>query len=138
MEAIAPFIFSLFFIGVVILIIYGFIANQRRKKELRAYAQSKDLQFHTGIHRDFHRRFPEFSCLKQGHSRRGYNIIIGDYQNHPVVMFDYQYKTGSGKHQHTHSFSGVILDANLPLKPLVIRREHFFDKVGSLQQNFLR
>ncbi|MBW7940651.1 MAG: hypothetical protein H3C63_18140 [Candidatus Omnitrophica bacterium] len=87
----------LIFIGVfLVVIVLSILQAQRRKQEMRAYAQSKGLQYHEGNHRDFDRR----------------------------------YKTGSGKNETTHNFSAVMLDTGMPLQPLLIRQESFFDKVG--------
>jgi hypothetical protein len=87
-------------------------------------------------------RYPEFSCLQEGHSRYGYNVMRGTWSEPgdaplpggrtelPVCAFDYRYVTGSGKNQQTHTFSAVVVDSPIPLKPLLIRPENFFDKVA--------
>lgn len=131
MEAVAPLFFGLFFCLVVVIIIFSIIKSFQRKKEMRDYAASKGLRYYGGYHYDLDNRFPNLSCLRHGHSRYGYNLIMGDYKGYPVCLFDYHYKTGSGKHQSTHNFSAVILDTELPLQPLQIREEGFFDKVGA-------
>jgi hypothetical protein len=48
----------------------------------------------------------------------------------PVVCFDFQYTTGSGKNRRTHNHGVAILELEHPVIPLSIRREHVFDKVG--------
>lgn len=121
----------LIFIGVfLVVIVLSILQTQRRKQEMRAYAQSKGLQYHEGNHRDFDRRFPAFSCLQRGHGRYASNVIIGELGPFAVCLFDYRYKTGSGKNETTHNFSAVMLDTGMPLQPLLIRQESFFDKVG--------
>jgi hypothetical protein len=58
----------------------------------------------------------------------------GQWQEKQFVGFDYHYETYSrdskGRRQtHHHHFSGVILTSPIPLKPLYIRPEGFFDKI---------
>lgn len=125
-----PLIFIVFIAFFILLMVYSIIEAQRRRKEMQAYASSKGLQFTSGKYRDLDRRFPLFSCLRRGHGRYASNVIIGELEKFPVCMFDYRYKTGSGKNETTHNFSAVILDTEMPLRPLFIRQENFFDKVG--------
>jgi hypothetical protein len=87
------------------------------------------LTFHPTKDRGIDDRHGEFSCLRHGHSRYAYNIIQGHYNERPLCLFDYHYVTGSGKNRRTHNFSSVIIDTQLPIKPLFIRTENFFDKV---------
>jgi hypothetical protein len=74
-------------------------------------------------------QFHGFDCLRRGRSRYGYNRISGEWNGREILGFDYHYVTGSGKNQQTHRFSAVILQSRVPLKPLYLRPEGFFDKV---------
>ncbi len=129
MEIFEAFIPILIICIVVVVIIFAIIESQRRQKELRAWAEANGLQFSEQSNYRVDDQLP-FKCLKQGHSRVGYYFISGEYKNYGLYVFDYRYKTGSGKHQQTHRLTVVAVDSYLPLKPLFIRREHFFDKVG--------
>jgi hypothetical protein len=55
--------------------------------------------------------------------------MAGRHHDRELMAFDYQYTTGSGKNKHTHRFSAMIVVSPIPLKPLFIRREGFFDKI---------
>ena len=55
--------------------------------------------------------------------------MSGSWDGIDLTAFDYHYTTGSGKNQSHHSFSAVVLASPVPLKPLLIRREGFFDKI---------
>lgn len=124
-EHILPF---LFFIVVIVIIIFAILESQRRKKELRAWAESNGLAFHPSSNSSVDNNLP-FRCLQRGHSRRGYNFISGRYGDYDIYIFDYRYTTGSGKNQQTHTLTVVGVDAGMPLQPLFIRRENFFDKM---------
>jgi len=81
-------------------------------------------------------RFPNFTCLQEGSNRYACNIMQGTDAGHGVCAFDYHYETYStdskgNRTTYHYNFSVVIISTGLPLKPLSIRRETFFDKVGA-------
>lgn len=124
-------IFVFIIIGVAILSWYQ---QEKRRKELLAWAQSKGLQFYPARDYGMDSRFPELKTLRQGENRYAYNIMQGRYTDRDMVAFDYHYETHSrdskGRRQtHHYHFSTLILESGLPLKPLFIRPEGFFDKI---------
>ncbi len=46
-----------------------------------------------------------------------------------ICAFDYHFSTGNGKEEHSQVFSAVMVNTGLPLKPLLIRTENFWDKI---------
>ncbi len=130
-----PFIIAAFFILVVVLIIFGARAAAQRRKDLAAWAHGHGLSFDPSKDYGFEDRFSQFDCLSQGDSDRyAYNIMSGQWSGRPTLAFDYHYETHStdskGKRtSHSNYFSAVIIASDIPLKPLYIRREGFFDKV---------
>lgn len=130
-----PGIFVLVVAAVIAAIVFGVIQERKRREALRAWVQRHGLQFNPDHDHSFDERFAEFDCLRQGRNRYAYNIITGDWQGRALSAFDYHYETTStdakGRTQtHHHHFSAVMLRANLPLKPLIIRTEHLFDKLA--------
>ena len=125
MEVLIP----IFIILVVGLVIYGLYASAKRRKALAAWAHGKGLSFDAAKDRGMDNRFGDLKCLRRGHSRYAHNIMRGQWAGRGLCAFDYHYATGSGKNRSDHHFSAVIATADLPLKPLFIRPEGFFDKV---------
>ncbi|MDP6636440.1 MAG: hypothetical protein QGG42_16185 [Phycisphaerae bacterium] len=122
------------FVILVVLLIgagiaYAIYAAAKRRKLLGQWAQRNSLNFSPGKVYEMDSRFPDFKCLHRGRSRHAFNIITGQLNEREIIAFDYRYTTGSGKNRQTHNFSAVIVTAPMPLKPLFIRREGFFDKV---------
>jgi len=103
--------------------------GRKRRKELIAWAASKGLSFSHVKDRTFDDRYPEFGCLRRGHSRYAHNIAEGTWGSRLVTCFDYHYATGSGKNRHDYHFSAVLLRSDVRLQPLRIRPEGIFDKV---------
>jgi hypothetical protein len=127
-----------FILGLALVIgfgIVGYMQAEKRKKELAEWAAGRGFSFDASSDYDFENRFGEFEALRQGDSRYAYNIIKGIFAGYPICAFDYHYATHStdskGRRQtHHHHFSSVIVEARMPLKPLRIRTEGFFDKIG--------
>jgi len=120
----------IFVVLILGLAIYGLVKAARRRKQLAAWAAGKELYYHSGKDRTFGHGYPGFKCLSRGHSRYGHNVMTGQWAGMPITAFDYHYKTGSGKNESTHTFSGVIVEAPILLKPLYVRRESIFDKIA--------
>ena len=125
MERVFPI---LIFIVIVVIIVFAAIQAMKRTREMREWGERNGLKF-TNKDRHMDDEFPQYSCLRHGHSRYAKNVLTGVYRGSPICAFDYHYTTGSGKNQHHHSFSALMVNTGLHLKQLFIRTEHFFDKV---------
>lgn len=129
-------LFVLIAIVVLALVAYGQYKAAQRRAELRRWARSLGLTFSEARDRTLDDRFPQFGCLRQGDNRYANNMMEGRYREYTLQAFDYHYETHStdskGRRQtHHHAFSAVILSTNVTLKPLSIRTETIFDKVGA-------
>lgn len=134
MESLAPVLFVLFAILVVFLGVLGFLQARRRRQELNDWATANGWRFTPDSDYSMEDRHPGFSCLHEGSQRYAYNITQGPCHDRSLCAFDYHYETYStdskGRRQtHHHYFSAVVLETDLPLKPLFIRAEGFFDKI---------
>ncbi len=129
-----PFVIScaIFFLAALIIVIYvvKHKSKNKRKQALAGWAFSRDLSFADANNSGIEDRYPYFKCLQKGNHRYGYNIIEGNVDNRKICAFDYHYDISDGKNRHDYYFSAVVLDAELPLKPLFVRDENFLDKVA--------
>ncbi|MEX0776388.1 MAG: hypothetical protein WD042_11845 [Phycisphaeraceae bacterium] len=133
-------VIPLLFVGFVVLIIVGVIYSARQERQRRAELEAWAAAHHLSLspHEDpgFKDRYVAFKCLCQGEKGRyAFNKMTGQWNGRDLVAFEYRYQTTSTDSKgHTsttnHYFSGVLLTAGLPLKPLVLRPEHFFDKIA--------
>jgi hypothetical protein len=121
----------LIILAMILIAAAGWHASAQRRKELLAWATARGLVFCSGRTDRLEREYPDFSCLQQGHSRYGYNLLQGRWGDRAMLGFDYRYVTGSGKNRQVHQFSAVILDSPVQLQPLLIRPEHLFDKMSA-------
>lgn len=68
-----------------------------------------------------------------GHSQKAYNLMEGHVAGSDLILMDYRYVVGSGKHQQTHQQTVVLLPhggSHLPSFQLF--PESFFQKIGNL------
>jgi hypothetical protein len=131
----------LLFVGIGALVIWGMVwahkVEKARQAALASWCASLSGRFDPSHDPSFDERYPGFSCLREGSDRYAYNCMEVDRPSRPFCAFDYHYETYStdskGRRQtHHHYFSGLILQSGLPLKPLFLRPEGFFDKVTEL------
>ena len=133
-----PTHFVLIFVGVLVLILgiaaYGWYAAKKRREAMTAWAAARGLSFDPARRHGVDDAFPAFDCLRRGRNRYAYNTLEGAWGDRRFTGFDYHYETQSTDskgHRRTthHRFSAVILTSSVPLKPLFVRPEGFFDKV---------
>ena len=124
-----PFFVILVIVVIGAILAFSLYAAAKRRKELSQWARQRGLRFTPSGSYDMDSSYSDFKCLHQGNSRHAYNIITGQHNQLELTAFDYKYTTGSGKNKNTHVFSAMIVQAPIPLKPLFIRREGFFDKL---------
>jgi hypothetical protein len=127
-------VFALMIAAFIGWVVWGSYREAQRRKALMAWAAQRGLTFQAANRPDFDSHYG-FNCLVQGENRYAYNVMEGQNGNRSIRAFDYHYETHStnskGGRTTTHYyFSAVIIETGLPLKPLYVREESFFDKVG--------
>jgi hypothetical protein len=133
MDAIGP---PLIFFAVVCLVIvigvYSFIAERRRREAFQVIARQLGLRCHTGKDRTIAQRYQFLDDLRKGRSRYARNVMEGVFEGHPVLAFDYHYTTGSGKNTEHHQISFFILEQELDFPELRIYPEDVLSKLGQM------
>ena len=94
---------------VIVVAVLGHLQAQKRRTAMLALASRLGLRFDPGKRHDIARRYEFIDRMRAGRDRYAFNIISGDYHGHDVRLFDYHYKTGSGKDTHHHYLSFFIL-----------------------------
>ncbi len=114
--------------------VLGHLAEKKRREALAAWAAARGLTFSPARDAGFAYRYPAFGCLRRGDHRYAHHLVEGPWGGRSLCGFDYHYEThttdSKGRRRtHHHRFSGLLLSSPVPLKPLSIRPERFFDKV---------
>ena len=123
-------------IFILLLAVLGTIAvlmwrrEMQRQDALRVWAFERGWRVGPGGPGGPLYEHPAVTLLDRGHSRRSGCLITGELEGQPLQLFDYQYVTGHGKNRTTHRCGVAILNVPFPVRPLRIRPENAFDKVG--------
>jgi len=119
------------FVALFIVIgVFGYISSMKRRQAMMALATRLGLNFYPGKDRDMARRYRFLDKLRAGRDRYAFNTLSGGYQDNDVTVFDYHYKTGSGKDTHHHYLSFFLLKMPVIFPELVIVREGLLSKIG--------
>jgi len=128
---VAPYLFILFVILIIIFAFYAWLQEQKRREALRLWCKKYGWTLANHSVQGWHEDYPGIKLFDQGHSKDGDNVITGHFRGQPVTLLDYKYVTGSGKNRTTHHYGVTIMDCGFPTIPLQIRLEHVLDKLGA-------
>jgi hypothetical protein len=117
--------------AVVAVIVIQARLNYLRREMWRGLAAHYDLVYYPVDPFDIPNRY-QFHLFSLGHARKAFNCLQGDYRNLPVLLFDYQYKTGSGKNETTHNVSALLGRLNIYCPYLIIRPQALSDRFAAL------
>ena len=134
MEQFGPFLI----IGGVIALVGGIIylawlMEKKRTEALTAFAQANGYVF-EGPAQQIIDELSGFKLFNQGRSRSAKNMMRGSKEPGAVRICDYQFTTGSGKHQQVHHQTICVLKTPGRAAPhFFIRRQRaFFDALGKV------
>lgn len=127
----SPYFFLIIAAIAAIVGIASYYANEKRRKELTAFAEANGLSFDPDAG-SVHTRYEHFDPFDRGHSRRSSNLISGAIGEIQWEMFDYRYTVGSGKNRRTYRCGIVAAMAPLAFPFLRIRGESVFDKMAAI------
>ncbi len=122
-------IFAFVVIGAVAAIV-AYLSSLKRREAMAAVAAKLGLHFSYDKNRALARRYEFLDKLHVGADRYAYNILSGDHQGHGVTLFDFHYRTGSGKNTQHHYISCFIVQLPAAFPELVIGPEGFFSKIA--------
>lgn len=121
-------------VGVLIvgLVLYVVAVTERRRRAgLAAFAAQYGYDFDPQAEGVLQREFTGFPLFSRGHSRRAANLLHGGRRESELLIFDYRYTTGGGKHQHTHQQTVVAFELDKQALPqFEVRPENILHKIG--------
>lgn len=117
--------------GIVLLVVWGIVSENRRRAALEAFAQSRGWTFSRDVPDDVLAAAEIFHPFGIGHRRRASNLLQGSSGATTWFFFDYRYTTGSGKHQTTHQYGIALAALPFSFPHTRLRRQHFGDDMAS-------
>lgn len=124
----------LFVLAAIMFLAWQSHAKRKRLDAMRLLAQKLGLRFDESRDHNLPERHAFLGKLAQGSNRYAFNVMSGDFQGHPVTLFDFHYETHSGygskRQTHNHYLSFFILSLPKNFPELTIAREGIFSKIG--------
>ena len=119
-------------IAFVGLIIAGTMMFERKRRDaMEGVANELSLTFFPKGEPTMQAALGKLHLFDQGHSKKFMNMMTGSANGVEVAIFMYRYKTGGGKHQHTHNQTVISFQSpDLMLPQFEIRPERLFHKIG--------
>jgi len=131
------FIFIVVGVFVVGFAIYHYFAEKKRAGELEEWAGQNGFTFESGRNYELARDFQAMKRLRHGGNRYAFNVMRGNYQGQPVLLFDYHYETqendgqGGTRTQH-HYFNVASLTLPRPFPGIQIAPVNIINKLESM------
>jgi len=125
-----PLIIVGFIALIVVVSVLAYISARKRREAMAAVAAKLGLCFDPGKDWDIARRYSFLDKLRVGSNRYAFNILSGNYKGYDVTVFDYHYRTGSGKNTQHHYISFFVLHLPVSFPELVIGPEGIFSKMA--------
>jgi hypothetical protein len=124
----------LFIVGFIaiaaVVMVLGYISSVKRRQAMAAVAARLGLQFAPDKDRELARRYRFLDKLRIGSDRYAFNVLSGRHQENDVILFDFHYRTGSGKDTQHHYISFFILHLPVFFPELVIGPEGLLSKIA--------
>ncbi|MGF1452038.1 MAG: hypothetical protein ACFB21_08210 [Opitutales bacterium] len=110
------------------------IANEKkRRRELERLAGDLSLEYKGDAGGPEYLGLDTLPHFRRGRSRRAYNLMQGKLADAEVMLFDYRYRTGSGKNSSTHHQTLAAFEVPAGgLPTFQCEPEHFFHALGEM------
>jgi hypothetical protein len=121
------------FMGVVTL---GFTAlsyyhETQRIEQMRFVGERMGFSYWPVADHDLQERLGPFHLFSQGHSRKVQNVLRREIHDIAVTLFEFRYRTNSGKHTRTHHQTVLLFETErLQLPLFTLRPEGMFHRIA--------
>lgn len=124
---------ALIIVATLMVLAASFYANHLRTEAIKTLAMNLGFEFCGYGNQAIPSSVWSFDLFNKGRSRRVSNLIRGQMMDAEVSLFDYSYRTGSGKNSHTHRQTVVLVKSReLQLPFFLLTPENIFHKIGSV------
>lgn len=118
----------------VAIAVYAYKKNQARLAAIQSLCLSNGWQFTARDPFNLPKRWPG-TPFDVGYDRRAQNVVTGEVKGHPMIAFDYSYKTDSTDSQGrssttTHTYGIYAIGMPCALPELHLGPEGVFSRIG--------
>jgi hypothetical protein len=131
MDGMVVFVIAGILIILAAVLAVSYYQEKERRERLQALAAAMGFSFLPEGGSSLHHALAHFYTFSQGHSRKAHNVLRGRVSDVDVTIFDYRYRTSSGKHQDTKHQTVLLFESErLQLPHFTLRPENLFHKLG--------
>lgn len=110
-----------------------FYLSHRRTQAVKALAAEWGFEFHGAGNHWLPSQVWSFHFFNRGRSQRIFNLMRKPITGGEIALFDYSYRTGSGKNSSTHCYTALLIsDDMLNLPGFFLIPESIFHKIGNV------
>ena len=114
---------------VIASIIHAYLEALKRRTAMQDLAAELHMRFDPKKNRSLPRGFNFIKQLNKGNNRYAKNTLSGHSpKGEPILIFDYHFETGSGKHTQHHQAAVFILKLPRSFPELQIEPENLFSR----------
>jgi hypothetical protein len=111
----------------------SFYLSHRRTQAVKALATQWGFEFHGAGNHWLPSQVWSFQFFNRGRSQRIFNLMRKSVAGGEIALFDYSYRTGSGKNSQTHRRTALLIsDETLNLPQFFLMPEGIFHKIGNV------
>lgn len=127
-----PFIILLMIAAVIAIILFSFYREHKRTEAVKTLATNWGFDYVGAGNQRILSSAGDFDLFHKGRSRRVQNLIRGHQAGAQVEVFDYRFRTGSGKNSHTYVQTVVLITSEkLSLSYFMLLPENFLHAIGN-------
>jgi len=137
-----PIVLVAFFLLVIVGIIFAIISRSKEIDANTHWAQQRGFVYNKNTFGGFSGGLVSsvdpslawtqmFHPFGEGHSQRAQDLFQGQPSGLGFTCFEYSYKTGSGKDEHTYIFGVACFDVPFSFPAMSLSYENFFTRIGS-------
>ncbi len=119
---------------VVVAFVVGRQLERKRTEELRLVADELGFEFQAEADGLLAEGIGSLPLFSRGHSKKATNSMCKLVRDRDVILLDYKYTVGHGKHAHTHRHTVAVFqpDRHTRYPDFEMRPETFFHKIGAM------
>jgi hypothetical protein len=130
MPGVVVLIFCVFILVAIGVAVASHQALKRRRQELADFAAQRGFTFTVEDEMNLSGHLAEFALVRDHSSGTVRHVLVGDDGDRQVILFEFVYVTGSGKHRHTHTQFCATWQLPAGVSRLRVRPEGFFERIG--------
>jgi len=105
-------------------------AEQKRRQAFALWALEHGWDYDHRTHETLRNRYDFLDRLQLGHSRQASHYLHGAWEGYPATAFCFNYTTGSGNHQQTHTLGVALLEIEQVFPELRVYPENMLSSFG--------